>query len=167
MTIQERTKTATAEVTSECTCEDWDEDTDTYLPASTCSDFCHEHAEEWAAELVSDWLEAQDPNASEQVIIYGTRLGWRSLSGYKLAASEPLEIIRALYLNGDFTLRFSLSPENELTATRGSHDEYGACFEFAKVTVCSWSYCSEIEGISLDKYEQPACEFHREIASVN
>jgi hypothetical protein len=161
-------ETATAELTTYCTCEVWDEETDTYSPADTCSDYCFSDAEEWAGELVQDWLDSQDLNEWEQVIIQGTGLGWRSLSGFKLVKPEPLEIVRALYLNGDFTITYSLTPEGNLTARRGSHDEpMGAGFEFAKIQVCAWSECNDTEGLESDSYGQPACEYHRELAKVN
>jgi hypothetical protein len=156
-----------ATVTTYCTCEAYDEETDTYSLAEWCFGDCGENAAEWASELTEIWLESQDLNEYQRVIIYGTRLGWRSLSGYKLVKPDPLEIVRALYLNGDFDLEFTLTPENKLTATRGSHDELGASFEFDKITVCAWSECEETDNLTQDKYDQPACEFHAEIASVN
>ena len=155
-----QTITRETELTSDCQCEVWDEDGNQYALADTCAGFCFEDALEGAVELITEWLESKKLEPWEQVTIYGTRLGWRSLAGYKLAGTEPVEIAKALFLNGDFTIRFKLTPEGELTATRASHDEYGAGFEFAAVPVCYWSECDTLENLTNDTEGHPYCEWH-------
>ena len=55
---------------------------------------------------------------------------WQHLSGYTVATPETL--IDKLTINGDFTLRFTLTGTT-LEVVRASHDEYGALFEFEKI----------------------------------
>lgn len=154
--------TLKTELSSNCTCEDYSEETDSYELADTCAGFCFSDALEGATELLADWLSSKDLGPYEQVIIYGTRLGWRSVSGYKLAGTEPEEIVRALFINGDFTIRLTLTPEGELTASRSSHDEYGAGFEFDTVQVCASSYCDTMENLTTNKHGEPFCDWHAE-----
>jgi hypothetical protein len=158
----------TATVTTNCECENYDEETDTYSPADNCHGYCGEEMEEWTAELIEEWLSARGIEAGEFVKIEANGLGWLRRSGYKLAAADSLELTRALYIRGDFRLEFTLSGD-KLTARRYSHDEPtgSAVFEFEPVEVCHYSECFEIEGLALDRYQNTACEYHREIASVN
>ena len=150
------------ELFSDCTCEIYSEETESYELADTCAGNCFSDALEGAADLVTEWLSPKDLGPYERVIIYGTRLGWRSVSGYKLAGTEPEEIVRALFIDGDFTISLTLTPEGELTASRSSHDEYGAGFEFDTVKVCASSDCDTMENLTTNRHGEPFCDWHTE-----
>jgi hypothetical protein len=157
-----------ASVTTYCTCEDYNEETDTYTPAESCAGYCGEDAEEWASELSQQWLDETPANDYETVRVSATGLGWTRARGYKLVKPEALEIIRALYLNGDFTVEFELDGD-KLTARRWSHDEPmgSAVFTFERVEQCAVSYCEEIEGLKPNRNGELLCEFCLDVESVN
>jgi hypothetical protein len=158
----------TATVTTNCECESYDEETGTYSPADTCFDICWEDACEWVGEVIQDWLTARGIEEGEFVKIEANGLGWLRRSGYKLCRADVIELTGALFIDGDFTIEYKLS-DDKLTARRYSHDEPtgSAVFEFEPVEVCHYSECFEIDGLALDGYQNTACEFHRELASVN
>lgn len=158
LTTEQTARTAT--VTTNCTCEFWDEETDTYTPASECWGDCQSEAEEFATELISEWLTAQNLSQFQQVLIRGLRLGWLRRDGWKLAGTEPLDILRSLYLKGEFTIELTLN-EGSLTAIRYSHDEpMGANFYFEPVVICGSAECEVSEGLVTDNQGVPRCDWH-------
>jgi hypothetical protein len=60
--------------------------------------------------------------------VIGERMNWDNTSGWTEVPAKDL--LKALAINGDYTLRVEITPEKELTITRSSHDEYGASFRF-------------------------------------
>lgn len=86
-------------------------------------------------EMVSDFEEfGYKPwtvaNMKEEFAIYGRNVNWNRSSGHTGRLTEFEQLMKNLTLNGDFTLRWELSEDNEtLTVCRSSHDEMGAMFE--------------------------------------
>ena len=130
-------KPAKAEYSSYCTCyycDKCDSGTDeekcsscgeeTRSMAESCSGECWEFKQEDFAGLLDEWLERN--GHPEYIRIQGSNMGWLHRSGYKdLDTVDPYVVLRALTLDGDFTLYVSLA-DKELSVTRSSHDEMGA-----------------------------------------
>lgn len=110
---------------SDCTCSNEDE-----TPASDCFG-CWDDSVEYFKEVISTWRERAGIDA-DLVSIEGRGMTWQSLSGHAITNLDTL--YKALTINGDFRLTFTLEGET-LTATRHSHDEpMGCSFAFTPHT---------------------------------
>ena len=137
--------------------EYWDDFTCSWIPAE---EYDGDAAEKRAVELIEEWLTRQNLSRFEQVLIRGLRLGWLQRDGWKLAGDEPLEILRSLYLDGDFRIELTLEG-CDLIAHRYSHDEpMGATLYFEPVLVCGVAECEVSEGLVTDTQGMPVCDWH-------
>jgi hypothetical protein len=135
----------------------WDDFTYSWIPAE---EYDAQDAEDRAVELVEEWLTAQNLSQFEQVLIRGLRLGWLQRDGWKLAGTEPLEILRSLYLNSEFRIELTLEG-GDLIAHRYSHDEpTGATLYFERVLICGSAECEVSEGLITDTEGVPRCDWH-------
>lgn len=123
-------------ITSDCVCYKTDEDGEGVLdehgeavPNEYCYGDCYaEQVYDFTDNILPYWLEAKAIMADSPVLINGTRMTWRSISGH--AETSARGIVKALEINGDFTLRITYDDESkELSVVRSSHDEMGALFE--------------------------------------
>jgi hypothetical protein len=123
---------------TDCTCESYD-DNDKLVPSNDCFGCYDDSLELLKSEVIEPWLEANDLYEDTAVRIIGTAIGWRRLSGYK--DTTPKELVEALSLNGDYTLKFDLTGTT-LSVKRYSHDEpTGARFFIVGLTTCDNSEC--------------------------
>ena len=126
------------ELVSDCTCEEYDEETGESKvdeqgdPIQSIVCFgCYDDDKTYIQdEIITTWVERNGFEMTTPLKVNGKRMTWQHLSGYTVATPETL--IDKLTINGDFTLRFTLTG-NTLTVVRSSHDEYGAGFEFEKI----------------------------------
>jgi len=130
------------ELSSDCICVEYDDETgETKLDeqgnpvmSQVCFDCYDEEKAFIQDQIIADWVKANAWELDTPLKINGKRMTWQHLSGYAYATPETL--IDKLTLNGDFTLRFTLSPDHkQLTCVRSSHDELGALFEFEQAEV--------------------------------
>jgi hypothetical protein len=133
-------------VTNNCVCVIYDEETgmakqDEYgdMRSDECFGCFDESIDDLHCNLLPDWLSAYQATTDDYVLIGGSGMGWLRQSGKIIAKATGKDIVRALSINGDFTLDFRIK-DKSLTATRSSHDELGAFFQ--------------IEVISEDEVEQ-------------
>ena len=105
---------------------------------------CYEDSLDNLKYLKKEWTKRVGKDFSK-VISYGKGMGWRKTSGS--AKVDYDDIHRAVTLNGDFTITFTLEG-NELTAERSSHDEPtgGARFRFAPYYEIDCTDCGETIG---------------------
>jgi hypothetical protein len=130
--------TTSVEVSSNCVCEDYDEETGEAVYSNDCFGCYDDSLELLKSEVIEPWLEANDLYEDTAVRISGTAIGWRRLSGYK--DTTPKELVEALSLNGDYTLKFDLTGTT-LSVKRYSHDEpTGASFTVDVAPVESEEY---------------------------
>ena len=88
---------------------------------------CYDDSVEYLKEIISTWRERAGIDA-DLVRIEGRGMTWQSMSGHAITNLDTL--YKALTINGDFRLEFTLEGET-LTAMRYSHDEpTGASFTF-------------------------------------
>jgi hypothetical protein len=110
------------ELTNSCICEDWDEDTDTYSPSDSCWGCYEDEMANFKSEILKPWMSANGYDEDTELVARGTGMTWQRLSGY--AYLTPDEMVEKLSINGDWTLRFTLSDGGKtLTVVRYSHDE--------------------------------------------
>jgi len=110
--------------TESLTCDDCDRPT---TPASYCDGYCFDYKLDWLSEAVEEWTERMGNPSSVQ--INGRAMGWTRANGHAIIKAEWKPIFNALQINGDWTLRFSITGES-FKVTRYSHDEpTGASFE--------------------------------------
>jgi hypothetical protein len=127
-----------AELSSDCYCEEYDEETGEskldeqgeVVMSQVCFG-CYDDDKTYIQDdLIATWAERNGFEMDTPLKVNGSRMTWLSRSGYAYATPETL--IDKLTLNGDFTLRFTLT-DNTLEVVRASHDELGALFEFEKL----------------------------------
>jgi hypothetical protein len=126
------------ELVSDCTCEEYDEETGESKvdeqgdPIQSIVCFgCYDDDKTYIQdEIITTWVERNGFEMTTPLKVNGKRMTWQHLSGYAHATPETL--IDKLTINGDFTLRFTLTGTT-LEVVRASHDEYGALFEFEKL----------------------------------
>jgi hypothetical protein len=110
------------ELTNSCRCEDWDEETDTYSPSNSCWGCFEDDLANFEVEMLKPWMNANGYDEDTALVARGTGMTWQRLSGY--AYLTPKQIVEKLAINGEWTLRFSLTDgAKTLTAVRYSHDE--------------------------------------------
>lgn len=134
----ETTEVIKAELSSDCYCEEYDEETGEskldeqgeVVMSQVCFG-CYDDDKTYIQDdLIATWAERNGFEMNTPLKVNGSRMTWLSRSGYAYATPETL--IDKLTLNGDFTLRFTLTG-NTLEVVRASHDELGALFEFEKL----------------------------------
>lgn len=132
------TEVIKAELSSDCYCEEYDEETGEskldeqgeVVMSQVCFG-CYDDDKTYIQDdLIATWVERNGFEMNTPLKVNGSRMTWLSRSGYAYATPETL--IDKLTLNGDFTLRFTLT-DNTLEVVRASHDELGALFEFEKL----------------------------------
>ena len=113
------------ELTNSCTCENED---GSYI--NECLG-CYEDDKSNLEYLLRDWATANNFDGDNQLVrIEGRGMTWQNREGSTVIEFES--IIDALQINGEYRLTFTLDGAN-LTASRGSHDEYHALFKFTIV----------------------------------
>lgn len=134
----ETTEVIKAELSSDCYCEEYDEETGEskldeqgeVVMSQVCFG-CYDDDKAYIQDdLIATWVERNGFEMDTPLKVNGSRMTWLSRSGYAYATPETL--IDKLTLNGDFTLRFTLTGTT-LEVVRASHDELGALFEFEKL----------------------------------
>ena len=132
------TEVIKAELSSDCYCEEYDEETGEskldeqgeVVMSQVCFG-CYDDDKTYIQDdLIATWVERNGFEMDTPLKVNGSRMTWLSRSGYAYATPETL--IDKLTLNGDFTLRFTLTGTT-LEVVRASHDELGALFEFEKL----------------------------------
>jgi len=132
------TEVIKAELSSDCYCEEYDEETGEskldeqgeVVMSQVCFG-CYDDDKTYIQDdLIATWAERNGFEMDTPLKVNGSRMTWLSRSGYAYATPETL--IDKLTLNGDFTLRFTLTGTT-LEVVRASHDELGALFEFEKL----------------------------------
>ena len=126
------------ELVSDCTCEEYDEETGESKvdeqgdPIQSIVCFgCYDDDKTYIQdEIITTWVERNGFEMDTPLKVNGSRMTWLGRSGYAYATPETL--IDKLTINGDFTLRFTLTGTT-LEVVRASHDEYGALFAFEKL----------------------------------
>jgi len=125
---------------SNCTCTNEDES-----PSDDCFG-CWDDSLSNLEYLKEEWLKRLGGEKFSLVVSHGKGMGWMKTSG--MAQVRFDELHRAVTLNGDFTITFTLEGK-ELTAVRSSHDEPmgGARFRFVPYYETNCVDCGEgIEG---------------------
>ena len=113
------------ELTNSCTCANEDG-----CYTDDCFG-CYEDDKSNVEYLLRDWATANNFDGDNQLVrIEGRGMTWQNRDGSTVIEFES--IIDTLQINGDYRLTFTLDGEN-LTVSRGSHDEYGAFFKFTIV----------------------------------
>jgi hypothetical protein len=127
-----------AEVTNNCTCIVYDEETGDNLKDEygydARPDYCYgdcfdESVRDLNDNVLPEWLNLHRATSDDYVLIGGSGMGWLRQSGKIIARATGEHIVKAMSINGDFTLRFKLE-DKSFTAVRSSHDELGALFAF-------------------------------------
>lgn len=108
-------------ITTNCLCQREDEETGEWVDSNTCFGDCHEWQEDDAYWLQDEWRKANGIEEDDPILIEVDRIGWTNSSAYKWTTAK--EVYKSLYLDGDFTVEFSLTNGDTLTARRYSHDE--------------------------------------------
>jgi hypothetical protein len=130
----------TFDLSSDCRCEVYDDETGESkldergnpIPSNECFGCYDDDKLYLQDQVIADWVVANGWAMNTPILILGNRMTWRGMSGW--AEATPETLIDKLTLNADFTLRFSITPDNKrLTCVRSSHDEMGAFFEFERV----------------------------------
>ena len=108
---------------SNCTCTNEDES-----PSEDCFG-CWDDSLSNLDYLKDEWVKRIGGKPFSSVVSHASGMGWMKTSGHASVSFDKLH--RAVTLNGDFTITFTLEG-NELTASRSSHDEPtgGARFRF-------------------------------------
>ena len=135
------------QVSTSCSgCPDfYDPDTDTWIETKECDGSCYEDDKSCLADLIDEWANYHTYTDQTLIRVDGSGMGWRSVSGYKDVTLD--KVGEALYLNGEFQIRYELSADYELTAQRWSHDEPmgSAIFTFTKSPLNKCDACGEID----------------------
>jgi hypothetical protein len=127
----------TFELSGNCRCEVYDDETGeskldeqgNAIPSNECLGCYDDDKLYLQDQVIADWVVANGWELDTPLLVKSGRMTWRGVSGWTTAT--PKTLIDKLTLNGDFILRFTLSPDHKrLTCVRASHDELGAFFEF-------------------------------------
>ena len=111
-----------AQVTTHCICE-----TEEGEVSEVCFGCYEESVSDLHDNFLLEWQERLGNEVTNTIRITGHGMGWTRASGS--AVIEQDELLKALQLNGEYTLRFHLRG-NALEVLRTSHDEpTGAHFE--------------------------------------
>jgi len=114
---------------SHCTCMKYDEELEEYT--EEYSDYCYgcweDSVYDFNENILCPWYAANNYPDNTPIRIISPNIGWMRQSAYKDTYAK--DILDSLTLNGEFTLRFTLTGD-KLECVRSSHDELGACFAF-------------------------------------
>lgn len=113
---------------STCYCEVEDETTGELTWSNECFGCFEDDKEYFKDEFLMPYLNSKGWDEDTVIRVIGERMNWDSSSGWTEVPAKDL--LKALAINGDYTLRVEITPEKEMTITRSSHDEYGASFRF-------------------------------------
>jgi len=120
------------EFSSNCRCTKFDPETDTDVvdeqgypvPSEECFGCWQDDKGNIDEILLLPYLKDNNIDADDSLVIAGSNIGWRHLSGYTICKATIDDVIERLSINGDFTLRFKFDRDaNELSVSRSSHDE--------------------------------------------
>lgn len=114
------------EISSECSCVEFDED-ENESQSSDCWGCFDDDLDNFKYEILNPWLEANGWDEDTVILVQSLNMNWNKVAGWTNARAS--EVVKALTLNGDFTLRYTLEGK-DLTCVRSSHDELGAEFTF-------------------------------------
>lgn len=115
-------------LTNACYCEVEDETTGELTWSNECFGCFEDDKEYFKDEFLMPYLNSKGWDEDTVIRVIGERMNWDSSSGWTEVPAKDL--LKALAINGDYTLRVEITPEKEMTITRSSHDEYGASFRF-------------------------------------
>ena len=124
-------------ITNTCTCEIYDEDTDATTPSETCYGCFDDNLSDLKFDILHPWLNALGLDADETILLLnGSHMGWLNQYGVIMARATAPSIIKAMSINGEYSIEFMLSDDKrEMSARRSSHDEpMGAWFRFTAVS---------------------------------
>lgn len=114
---------------SHCTCMKYDEELEEYT--EEYSDYCYgcwdDSVYDFNENILYPWYAANNYHDNTPIRIISPNIGWMRQSAYKDTYAK--DILDSLTLNGEFTLRFTLTGD-KLECVRSSHDEMGALFAF-------------------------------------
>jgi len=103
------------ELTSSCVCEEGD------CWGYDCYTVVKEDLEE---NIFPEFMERI--GNPDYLKIVGRNMGWQRVTGYRVVEAEFNKFFDSFLINGEWTLKFTLS-ENILTVQRYSHDEPTGC----------------------------------------
>ena len=115
-------------LTNACYCEVEDETTGELTWSNECFGCFEDDKQYFKDEFLMPYLNSKGWDEDTVIRVIGERMNWDSSSGWTEIPAKDL--LKALAINGDYTLRVEITPEKEMTITRSSHDEYGASFRF-------------------------------------
>lgn len=116
------------EITNLCSCEVENEDTGESEPSDECFGCFDDDKRYFTDEFLEPYLAHKGWTEDTLIRVYGESMGWTNSSGWTDVPAKDL--LDALAINGDYTLRITITPEKEMEITRSSHDEYRARFRF-------------------------------------
>jgi hypothetical protein len=116
------------EISSDCSCVEFDED-ENESQSAECWGCNLDDIDTFKEIVYKPWLEANGWHDDTTIYVESLNMNWNHVAGWTNAKAS--EIIEALKLNGDYTLRYTLEGK-DLTCVRSSHDEMGALFTFSK-----------------------------------
>ena len=116
------------ELSNTCSCEVENEDTGEMTWSSECFGCFDDDQRYFTDEFLTPYLASKNWTEDTTIRIAGEKMGWTNANGWLDVPAKDL--LKALAINGDYTLRVEITPENEMVITRSSHDEYGASFRF-------------------------------------
>lgn len=112
-------------ITTTCTCETYDLETETSAPAEYCYGDCWDMQVEDFANVVEPLFNADTVDNKYPFTIQGIRL-WNRTVGGDVLVKDARELVRAMSVDSDYTLRWEFDDEtNSLGASLSHHDGIG------------------------------------------
>lgn len=120
-----------------------------------CDGTCWEDSTYLGEEMLREYVAAYDD--TKRLRIEGRRMGWRNLSGYVDIRSNWQDLLNALRIDGEFTIKLEIDGDGIFTARRYSHDEpVGAYFSIYPIKHLSDTMELE-EAISKEIVDEYGC----------
>ena len=116
------------ELSTTCSCEVEDEDTGETTWSDECFGCFDDDVRYFTDEFLTPYLAVKGWNEDTIVRVYAEKMGWDYRNAWADVPAKNL--LKALAINGDYTLRVEITPEKEMVINRSSHDEYNARFKF-------------------------------------
>lgn len=116
------------EITNLCSCEVENEETGESEFSSECFGCFDDDKQYFQDEFLEPYLLHKGWTEETLIRVYGESMGWTGSNGW--TDTKAKDLLDALSINGDYTLRISITPEKEMVITRSSHDEYRTTFRF-------------------------------------
>jgi len=113
---------------STCYCEVEDKTTGEMTWSEECFGCFEDDKQYFTDEFLMPYLNSRGWDENTIIRVVGEKMNWDNTSGWTEVPAKDL--LKALAINGDYTLRVEITPEKEMVITRSSHDEYGASFRF-------------------------------------